>query len=99
MDRAIDRVHHLCYTFLKKEEEVFLVPAKNPRINVVLDTPLYRNVQFLAQRDHVSLSTKVRDLLKEAVEVQEDIYLASMAEERERSMDVAKTLTHDEVWS
>ena len=45
------------------------MPAKNPRINVVLDAPLYNQVQFLAGKDGVSLSTKVRDLLKEAMEI------------------------------
>ena len=55
--------------------EIAKMPAKNPRINVVLDVPLYNNVQYLAEKDGVSLSTKVRDLLKEAMETHEDIYL------------------------
>ena len=75
------------------------MPAKNPRINVVLDTPLYKNVQFLAEKDGVSLSTKVRDLLRDAIEIQEDIYLAAIAEARERTLDMADTLTHEEAWS
>jgi predicted DNA-binding protein len=75
------------------------MPAKNPRINVVLDVPLYNNVQFLAEKDGVSLSTKVRDLLKEAMETHEDIYLAAFAEERERTLEITKTMTHEEVWS
>jgi hypothetical protein len=75
------------------------MPAKNPRINVVLDPPLYKNVQFLADKDGVSLSTKVRDLLKDAMEIQEDIYLADIAEERERSLGVNEILTHEDTWS
>ena len=75
------------------------MPAKNPRINVVLDVPLYNNVQFLAGKDGVSLSTKVRDLLKEAMETHEDIYLAAFAEERESTLEITTTLTHEEVWS
>ena len=75
------------------------MPAKNPRINVVLDPPLYKNVQFLAEKDGVSLSTKVRDLLKDAIEIQEDIFLAGIAEERERTLDVNAILTHEETWS
>ena len=75
------------------------MPAKNPRINVVLDPPLYKNVQFLAEKDGVSLSTKVRDLLKDAIEIQEDIFLAGIAEERERTLDVTDTLTNEETWS
>jgi predicted nucleotidyltransferase len=49
------------------------MPAKNPRINVVLEQPLYREVQLLAKNDGVSMSTKVRDLLREILETQEDI--------------------------
>ena len=75
------------------------MPAKNPRINVVLDENLYKNVQFLAETDGVSLSTKVRDLIKEALEVQEDLYLASFAEEREKTWDKSTTRTHKEIWS
>ena len=75
------------------------MPAKNPRINVVLDDPIYRYVQFLAEKDGVSLSTKVRDLIKEALETDEDIYLAAFAEEREKSLDESSVLSHDETWS
>ena len=75
------------------------MPAKNPRINVVLDKPLYKDVQFLAEKDGVSLSTKARDLIKEAMETQEDIYLAAFAEERERTLDRTSILTHEEAWS
>ena len=73
--------------------------AKNPRINVVLDKPLYKDVQFLAEKDGVSLSTKARDLIKEAMDTQEDIYLAAFAEERERTLDRNSKLTHEEAWS
>jgi hypothetical protein len=72
------------------------MPTKNPRINVVLDKPLYKNVQFLAKKDGVSLSTKLRDLIKEALDVQEDIFLAKLAEKREGSF---QALTHEQVWS
>ena len=66
---------------------------------MVLDDHLYKNVQFLAETDGVSLSTKVRELIREALEVQEDIYLASFAERREKTWDKSTTLTHEEIWS
>ena len=75
------------------------MPAKNPRINIVLDTSLYKKVQFLAEKDGMSLSSKVRELLKEAMEIHEDIYLSAFAEERERTFDITSALTHEEVWS
>jgi len=81
------------------KEEKNKMPAKNPRINIVLDTSLYKNVQFLAEKDGVSLSSKARELLKEALEIHEDIYLSALAEERERTLDITSALTHEEVWT
>ncbi len=75
------------------------MPARNPRINVILDPSLYKKVQFLAKKEGVSLSNKVRNLLIEALEVNEDVYLAALGEEREKSWKKASALTHDEVWS
>lgn len=75
------------------------MPTQNPRINIVLDNFLYQNVRLLARKDNVSLSAKVRDLLKEALEIQEDIALSGFTEEREKSWNDSKALTHDEVWS
>jgi len=75
------------------------MPTKNPRINVVLDIDLFDKVRILAAKEGVSLSTKVRDLLKEATEIQEDIYLADFASDRERTSKKSKLLSHDEAWS
>ncbi len=75
------------------------MPAQNPRINVVLNNLLYQDVRLLAEKDNVSLSAKVRDLLKEALEIQEDIALSAFAEKREKSWKDSNTLPHDDVWS
>jgi len=74
------------------------MPAKNPRINVVLEKPLYNSIDYLAKRDGVSLSLKVRDLVKEALEIEEDVGLSVLAEKRERTFSKAKALKHEEVW-
>ena len=74
------------------------MPAQNPRINVVLNNLLYQDVRLLAEKDNVSLSAKVRDLLKEALEIQEDIALSGFAEKREKSWNDSMALTHDDVW-
>jgi predicted DNA-binding protein len=74
------------------------MPTKNPRVNVVLETPLYNRVEHLAKRDGVSLSLKVRDLIREALEMEEDVALAVFAEKRERTFSKTKSLKHDEVW-
>jgi hypothetical protein len=74
------------------------MPVKNPRINVVLEKPLYHTVEWLANREGVSLSLKVRDLVKVALEIEEDRALSAFAEKRERTFTKSKALKHSEVW-
>ena len=74
------------------------MPTNNPRINVVFEEPLYKSIERLAKKDGVSLSLKVRDLVKEALEMEEDVALSIFAEEREKTFKASKTLKHGEVW-
>jgi len=87
-------VYYKCYTMKVRS----FMPTKNPRINVVLEKPLYKSVERIARKDGVSLSLKVRDLVKEALEMEEDIALASIAGEREKTFTRRKALSHDEAW-
>ena len=43
------------------------MPTDKPRLNVVLEPPLYFKVKKLAKRDGVSLSLKARDLIRESL--------------------------------
>ena len=74
------------------------MPTTSPRVNVVLERPLYRALRKLALKDGVSLSTKLRDLVREALEEYEDACLVRLAEEREKTFDRSRALTHDQVW-
>lgn len=72
--------------------------TKNPRLNVVLEPPLFLAIQQLAKKDGVSLSLKARDLIREALESYEDRYWVRKVAERERTFDSKKSLSHKEVW-
>jgi hypothetical protein len=74
------------------------MPVKNPRINVVLEKPLYNTIERLAGREGISLSLKVRDLVKEALEIEEDMALSAFAEKREKAFTKSRALKHTEVW-
>lgn len=74
------------------------MPTRNPRINVVLEKPIYDSICHLAHKERISLSLKVRDLIHDAMEIYEDKVLAKFAEERERSLDRNKSLTHEQIW-
>jgi hypothetical protein len=74
------------------------MPAKNPRVNVVLERPLYDLVSRWARRDGISLSLKVRDVIRAAAETEEDAVLAAIGAERERTFRRRAALTHAQVW-
>jgi hypothetical protein len=73
------------------------MPTKNPRVNTVLEPPLFRAVERLAKADQVSLSEKVRDLVREAVELAEDEGLETIARARRNRNPKARWLSHPEV--
>lgn len=74
------------------------MPTKNPRVNVVLERPLYEVLRRLAKRDRISVSSKVRDLVSRALETEEDVALAALAEQRERTFNRGRGLSHEQVW-
>lgn len=74
------------------------MPATNPRVNVMLDEPVYQGLRRWAEREGVSLSLKVRDLVKDALEVEEDRALAGVAERRMATLDRKAVKTHAQTW-
>jgi len=71
------------------------MPSAHPRINTVLEPPLYKAVKRLADRDRVSLSQKVRDLVRDALELLEDAALEELV--AERRSNAAPSIPHAEL--
>ena len=74
------------------------MPTKNPRINVALERPVYSMIQRMAQERGLSMSMVTRDLVREALEIDEDAVLLHVADKRVAELSGRKTLTHEEVW-
>jgi len=72
--------------------------TKKPRVNVVLDRSTYEIIKNLSEGEEISVSSAIRDLIKEALELREDIAIAKFAEKREKTFNKAKALSHKEVW-
>lgn len=72
--------------------------SKNTTINVAVDPPVYEQIEQLAARRGVSLSIIARDLIKEALVMDEDGALARLAAEREATFRNDTALSHEEVW-
>ncbi len=71
------------------------MPTTKKRINLSVDDSLYAELEELQNlRGAPSLSSIVIELTKEALELQEDLYFARIAEERENE----KEISHKEIW-
>jgi len=75
------------------------MPTKHPRLNIVLEKPLYDVIKTLAHKEGISLSLKARDLIHDALEYSEDAMLTKIAEHRAKSFNRKKALTHEQVLS
>jgi len=74
------------------------MPAKNPRLTMVVEKPLYRWLKKSAREKGVSLSLLLRDMVKDAYEQEEDIFWAREGEARRKTFDPKTALTHEEVF-
>ncbi len=74
------------------------MPTNKPRLNVVLDRPVYGSIRKLADRDGISMSLKARDLIREALKLYEDDYWLEKAEERDKTFNIKKAKHHKEIW-
>ena len=64
------------------------------RIQLVLETGLYSEVTKRARSSGASLSLVVRDLLKKALEIEEDVVLAAVADRRYSTLQRKKATSH-----
>ncbi len=74
------------------------MPTKNPRVNIVVEPLLYSVMHDLATNEGVSMSTLARDLIREAINLREDVALAAFADTRMKSFDRKAALAHEDVW-
>jgi predicted DNA-binding protein len=74
------------------------MPTKNPRVNIVVEPLLYSVMHDLATSAGVSMSTLARDLIREAIDLREDVALADFADTRMKTFDRKVALSHEDVW-
>ncbi len=61
------------------------MPTKHPRLCIVLDEKLYERIKLLAKIKNTSMSSMVCELIKEALDMEEDLLLAKHLKNVEKS--------------
>lgn len=72
------------------------MPSSNPRLNVVLDRELQRGLRLAAKKRGKSLSAAAAELLRDALERDEDVFLARLSERREKASK--RTYSDEQAW-
>jgi len=67
------------------------------RINISVSDMEANFLTALARRDQMPRATKVHQLVQQALAIEEDAYLAKVAEERD--VKNIKRVSHDDVWA
>ena len=71
------------------------MPTSKKRVNLTLDPAFYQQLKTLRRLRNVPISSIVVDLAKSALELQEDIYFAKIAEARVKE----PVISHKAIWS
>ena len=66
------------------------MPTKHPRLCIVLDKELYDRIKLLAKIKNTSMSSMVSELIREALDFEEDLLLAKHLKEVEKKEDQEK---------
>ncbi len=72
------------------------MPTTKHRVNLSVSTDMRLALQKLAKRDRTSVASKALDLMRLALEIEEDVMLFNLAESREAKK--GKYVSHETAW-
>jgi predicted DNA-binding protein len=72
--------------------------TKNARINVTFKPQIIKALTMLSKQNETSLSYTAQELVEEALEIREDMYLCKLAEEAEERSKGKPGIPAEEVW-
>ncbi|MBU1016521.1 toxin-antitoxin system, antitoxin component [Patescibacteria group bacterium] len=75
---------------------MYQMPTAKKRINITVDSEIEEILRLLSKRDEVPQATKVSDLLRKAIELEEDEIFNEIAEKRD--IADAKYIEHEKAW-
>jgi len=70
--------------------------TKNPRINITFEESTAGLLSYLANQEHKSVSGLAKELIIDALDRREDMFLAEIAERRDHAD--SRKVKHTDVW-
>ena len=75
------------------------MPTLKKRIQIPVSDKVHRELEKLAKKRGLSLSSLSHDLLEDALELQEDLYFSRVSDEALRNSKDDDLISHEEAWS
>lgn len=73
------------------------MPTTKDRVNITIDRDRSRLLKILAKRDNLSVAAKVMEFVDDALELEEDLIWAEIANKRAKEKNV-KYIPFEKVW-
>ena len=72
------------------------MPTKLQRISLSVEAELAKDLEYLAKKNNKSVAGFAKELILEALELREDLYLSKLANELD--VEGAKIISNEEFW-
>lgn len=75
------------------------MPTSKKRIQIPVSNQVLRELEKLAKKRGLSLSSLSHDLLEEALELQEDVYFSKVADNALKDSKTEDLISHEDTWT
>lgn len=75
------------------------MPTLKKRIQIPVSDQAHKELNKLAKKRGLSLSSLTHNLLEEALELQEDVYFSRHGDKAIENIDSSKLINHEDAWS
>lgn len=75
------------------------MPTLKKRIQIPVSDKVHKELDKLAKKRGLSVSSLTNDLVEEALEMQEDVYFSKHGDKALQVMDKSKLVNHKDAWS
>ncbi len=75
------------------------MPTSKKRIQIPVSDKVLKELDKLAKKRGLSISSLTHDLVEEALEMQEDVYFSRLGDSALDDIKKAKLIKHEDAWS
>lgn len=75
------------------------MPTQKKRIQIPVSDRVHKELEKLAKKRGLSLSSLSHDLLEDALELQEDVYFSKVSDEALKNSKDSELISHEDAWS